>query len=287
MMTSLTHELDRPVREIMESTVRATGLEEAYRQAEEGDAWGNVAELISTAAEYDGEAEETSLGGYLQQISLVSDVDHMEGGGGAVTLMTLHAAKGLEFPVVFIMGCEDGLLPFARQDSPALVRFQPNSPELEEERRLAFVGMTRAMDHLTLTCARRRMLRGRTTPMPESMFLSEIGDQDIAREDLSLGGGRLERVLGGMPANGLGTGGFYAETEERAMIEAMDEDRSYPSEYQYLCEGCLVRHPKFGVGKVVKLSQPWPETRATIHFQQWGPKKIVLAKTSVELIEQT
>ena len=90
------------------------------------------------------------------QVSLVSDVDHIEGGSGAVTLMTLHAAKGLEFPAVFIIGCEEGMLPFHRQAWDRDVGQKMRQEELEEERRLAFVGMTRAQTELTLTCVRER-----------------------------------------------------------------------------------------------------------------------------------
>ncbi len=78
-------------------------------------------------------------------------------------------------------------------------------------------------------------------------------------------------------------GGFYGDVQDRALIEAVAKEHPFPPEYEYLKEGCTVRHSKFGVGKVITLSQPWPETRATINFEGWGTKKIVLSKTSLEL----
>ncbi len=278
LIAELAGDLDRPVREITEDVVRKSGLAEALRAGETEDAYANVGELISTAAEFDATSDPDSsgLGDYLQRISLISDVDHMEGSSGAVTLMTLHAAKGLEFPVVFIIGCEGGLLPFERSDDQAWQREAPNHVQLEEERRLAFVGMTRAKDELTLSCARIRMIRGRRTPQTASMFLDEIGTEGVKWEDLTTPRSRPA-------ARG---GGFYADSEERAIIEAMDDGPSYPPEYEHLAEGCLVRHPQFGIGRVLKLTQRWPDTRATIDFERLGPKKIVLAKTHLELLWQ-
>src|SRR5438477_7381188 len=112
----------------------------------------NVNELISSATEYDTEHPEGSLQDYLAQVSLVSDADHLKDTGGAVTLMTLHAAKGLEFPAVAMIGLEEGVLPHSRA--------RGNLNELEEERRLCFVGITRAEQHLILTKAAYRTTRG-------------------------------------------------------------------------------------------------------------------------------
>ena len=122
------------------------------------DAIENVNELISSAGDYDAQNPEGSLVEWLQQISLVSDVDAVEAGAGAVTLMTLHAAKGLEFPVVFVIGLEEGVLPHERS--------LRDEDQMEEERRLCFVGMTRAQERLTLTHATYRTTRGTPTQRP-------------------------------------------------------------------------------------------------------------------------
>ena len=283
--------LDRPVREIVEEVINRTGLEDMLREGgeETRQALANVGELINSAAEFDARNEGGTLGDYLRQVSLVSDVDGLEAGGGAVTLMTLHSAKGLEFPVVFMVGCEEGLLPF--QPGQIGGPWQSyTARDLEEERRLAFVGMTRAMEELTLSCGAERMVRGRTERQAASMFLAQIGTELVTVEDLATAPAVQER------RSRPGGGGFYSDSEQRAAIEAFaggdDQGQSdaeegelpYPAHYAYLKAGCTVRHPDFGVGKLLSLKRRWPQTRAIIDFQQFGRKTIVLRHTELELM---
>ena len=132
------------------------------------DRLGNVDELITKAAVYEETHDEPSLSEFLEEIMLVADIDNVEDGDNRVLLMTLHSAKGLEFPVVYLAGMEDGLF-------PSLMTIASDDPlEIEEERRLAYVGITRAKEDLTLTCARSRMLRGETQYNPVSRFVREI-----------------------------------------------------------------------------------------------------------------
>jgi len=303
------------VRDIVEQVILRTGLEDMHRWAEEADsdAWANIEELISTAAEFDqraakrAEAEaiadaaqpaasenDRGLAGYLQEVSLVSDTDHLSG-SGAVTLMTLHAAKGLEFPAVYIVACEAGLLPFERQGDIAGWQWASDGGEkLEEERRLTFVGMTRAKDELTLSCVKERMFRGRRQPQSASQFLREIGTEFVAVRDLTTSRPvrrPVSRGRGGFVREG---GEFYSAAEERAIIEAMaenitseaaeDDIESPPAEYEHLKVGCTVQHGRFGIGKVVKLSKPWPETRIVVDFHEVGRKTLVLKMTRLELL---
>ena len=277
LMAALAADLDRSVRAIMEDVVLRSGLEDALDRddPEARQAAANVAELITAAAEFDA-AEEGTLADYLHQVSLVSDVDHFEGAGGAVTLMTLHAAKGLEFPVVFMIGCEDGLLPI-RREQDAHRGWPGAGADLEEERRLAFVGMTRAKSQLALSCARNRMLRGRTTPQGASPFLSEIGDEHITVEDLCAPAAEPRRP----PRRR--AGGFYAQSTGPGEIESTPAP---PPEYQYLRSGCRVSHPLYGIGQVVRISLPWPQTKVEIHFENCGPKRIVLRHAHLELLDE-
>jgi Superfamily I DNA and RNA helicases len=137
--------------------------EEAYEHL------ANVEELLNAARQYDQlKGEETTLQGFLEQMALISDTDQVDESAGRVTLMTLHAAKGLEFPAVFIIGVEDGLIPHERS------KRENDRKEIEEERRLLFVGMTRAKRHLYLTETRMRALHGRLMPTISSPFLSEL-----------------------------------------------------------------------------------------------------------------
>ena len=286
LIAELRGEMDKPVREIMEAVVSRSGLEASLSGDQESrEAYANIEELISTAEEFDNTALENarSLFDYLNQVSLVSDVDHVEGGGGAVSLMTLHAAKGLEFPSAFIIGCEDGLLPFSRGDGEGNGWSSESLAQMEEERRLAFVGMTRAKDRLTLTCARQRMVRGRTKPQAASPFLSEIGTGDVNVEDLTTPAHKPRPGRRRKPR-----GGFYADVAERNAIEAAcHEAQDFPPEYEYLKPGCRVHHPMFGLGEVVTISShPWPDTRATIQFDRLGRKKIVLNKAHLELLSE-
>jgi DNA helicase-2/ATP-dependent DNA helicase PcrA len=135
----------------------------------------NVNELINSAAEYDREHPGGSLADYLAAVSLVSDADRLEGAGGAVTLMTLHAAKGLEFPVVAIIGLEEGCLPHSRA--------RGEIKELEEERRLCFVGITRAQERLILSTAAWRSIRGKREPTVPSPFLTEMPQDMLELSD--------------------------------------------------------------------------------------------------------
>ena len=155
--------------------------------------------------------------------------------------------------------------------------------ELEEERRLVFVGMTRAQDELTLTCARRRMIRGRITPQAASAFLSEIGTESVTVEEKT--GPLMSTYPGGRPPGGRPPGGkFYADVRERAIIEADQKGVSLPEGYEYLKVGCRVHHRLFGMGKVVRLWRRWPDTRARIDFDRHGPKTIVLQHAALELV---
>src|SRR5262249_14753267 len=133
----------------------------------------NVQELIAKAHDYDELDPDMALGRFLEEVSLVQDVDNLQSNANAVTLITLHAAKGLEFPTVFITGLEEGLFPHARSvDSPT---------QLEEERRLFYVGITRAMDELHLVHAFRRSFGGSSNENGRSRFLEDI-PRDLLRE---------------------------------------------------------------------------------------------------------
>jgi DNA helicase-2/ATP-dependent DNA helicase PcrA len=283
LMSRLGADLDRSVRQIVEDVVRLTGLDRSIGDGDDSeDARANIGEFITTAEEFDEDAppDAASLNDFINQVSLASDVDHLSDGGGAVTLMTLHAAKGLEFPVVFIVGCEDGVLPLWRDDA-AESWSGAYRKQMEEERRLAFVGMTRAKDELTLTCARRRMIRGKTSPQVRSPFIEEIGPdnldvRDLTSPDLPPGGHYCRSEAP--------SGGFYADVEDRAIIEAGGREVEFPPEYEHMRPGSMIRHPKFGKGKIVSLSQPWPETRAVVQFAACGRKTLVLAMAKVELL---
>jgi DNA helicase II / ATP-dependent DNA helicase PcrA len=169
---------DAPVGDLLDELLRETGYFDALEAERTIEAQGrleNLEELVRVAREYDALAEQGSVGEFLQQIALIADVDSLRDDEGLVTLMTLHNAKGLEFPIVFMIGMEDGVFPHSR----AL-----DEGGLEEERRLAYVGLTRAMRDLTLTYARRRSaFGGASGPSLRSRFIDEVPRELTDQED--------------------------------------------------------------------------------------------------------
>jgi DNA helicase-2/ATP-dependent DNA helicase PcrA len=241
----------------------------------------NVRELLSVAQSY----AEVGLDGFLEEISLVSDLDSADMTSDAVTLMTLHAAKGLEFPVVFMVGLEETIFPHSR----ALY----DQSEMEEERRLMYVGMTRAMQELYLFCASSRLLYGGVQHNPPSRFLSEIGgdiQSDAGSWGFTAGGGGERGVYSQGGGHGMGGGSFGGlEQYERSSARntpppgvlgppkgefQSDEPRYVPDFY----EGDTVRHRVFGVGQIVELDGDV----ATIYFKGKGAKKLNIGFAPLE-----
>ena len=179
MIRSLQSDLDRPVADIVEDVFQRSGYLESLEAERTVEAQGrkeNLQELVGVAREYQEQADDPSLSSFLQEISLYSDQDAIRGEGSLVTLMTLHNAKGLEFRSVFMIGMEEGIFPHARSIE---------EQSLEEERRLAYVGLTRAQERLTLLhAASRALYGGRNYNMP-SRFLDELPSEQVERERLS------------------------------------------------------------------------------------------------------
>jgi DNA helicase-2/ATP-dependent DNA helicase PcrA len=282
------------IRGLMERVVKEAGFEDDLKKQDAdgddqgNDRLGNIGELINVAAEFDVQNPEGTLDDYLQQVTLVSDVDKIKDSGGAVTLMTLHAAKGLEFPFVAIAGMEDGLLPHSRA-----VGFNASPDEMEEERRLAFVGITRAMKQLLLSYARYRMIRGLTERTIASQFLKELPDETLDEIDLTGDDGGLSGSLGYRDEASYGrraqherarsTGGGEFSEGSRAEGEAQRRRaNAMAGEFQ---RGSLVRHPQFGLGRIKEISPAGTMTRAVVQFQAGGEKILILQYTRLERVD--
>lgn len=229
---------EAPLPSLIESLLRRLDyfayLDDRTIQAESRQE--NVRELISVAKSY----QDLGLDGFLEEVSLVSDVDSLEEGSPTVTLMTLHAAKGLEFPVVFMTGMEETIFPHSR----ALY----DQSEMEEERRLCYVGMTRAKTELYLCYATSRLLYGGVQHNPPSRFLSEI-DGSFQVDSISLGGSA------------------WQPTYDQTVDYDANQDISYLPE---LHEGDNVQHDVFGTGTILEMQG---ET-AVIYFKGKGTKKL-------------
>lgn len=254
MFTALREIVDEtPVAGLIDSLLRRIDylrfLDDGTPQGESRQE--NVKELLSVAQEY----QEVGLAGFLEEVSLVSDLDSADFNGDAVTLMTLHAAKGLEFPVVFMAGLEESIFPHSR----ALY----DVSEMEEERRLCYVGMTRARQELYMIYASSRMLYGGVQHNPPSRFLSEI-DAEF-QPDSGLG----------LP-NFFGTG--FPDANHNEPMPTPQQANAEPHYVPDLNEGDNVRHKIFGTGTVVELDG---ET-ATIYFKGKGTKKLNVAFAPLE-----
>jgi len=269
---------DGPVAAMLREVVRATHFEKHLRDSydEEADERiANVEELVGAAAEYDNEAGyEGSLAGFLNKVGLVSDVDKYDPDAPRVALMTLHSAKGLEFSEVIISGIEEGLLPHSRSaDDP---------DALEEERRLFFVGITRAKKRLTLTYATSRTARiaGPGFFAGESRFLAELPHAQID-VDRSAGPAGTPTGLGGTWRTHADPDarpferrrGAAAEFEADPVVDyAADHDPS-----SALRVGLAVQHPTFGPGKVRRLMGRGQSARAVVFFERAGEKTLALS----------
>jgi DNA helicase II / ATP-dependent DNA helicase PcrA len=202
----------------------------------------NLRELQSVAREFHERDPDAGLPGFLESVTLVSEQDQLEVDEGQVTLMTLHNAKGLEYPVVFLVGMEDGVFPH--------VRSLPEPDELEEERRLCYVGMTRAEERLYLTHADHRTLWGGSSYNPASRFLREIPADRVEERSSKKTGSAARRV------------------RDREVIEFGGEE---------FAVGQKVLHSKFGQGRIAALAGEGEQAEATVDFDAVGRKQLLLA----------
>jgi len=225
----------------------------------------NLAELVSAAREYESREQEPSLGGFVDRLSLLSDVDEEQGTRDArVWMMTLHSAKGLEFPVVVLAGLEEGLFPHSRS--------REDEEELEEERRLCYVGMTRARSRLVLTGAARRRIFGEYQSSEPSRFIDEVPAELVERVAASFSSS--SGYQGNFPhyqfrTNPYGRGRRVKEAEPTYTYE--DEDQSTGMALKL---GMKVRHPQFGVGTVLSVERLDDDTKLVVRFVAVGQKTL-------------
>ena len=262
----------RPLHEIVEDMIEESGYAAALeedKKEDNRDRLENLREFISVAKNFEDGAEEgeNGLEDFLAQISLISDVDETEQSDGNVTLMTFHAAKGLEFPAVFMAGMEEGLFPHSR----TLL----DDMEIEEERRTCYVGITRAQRRLYLTYARQRTIYGRTEMSRPSRFLAEIPEELVehkAADFFAESAHTRERS----DVWGRGTSGTRrAYMPPPPQHTAADGSVIRPDSAAKFTAGDAVRHSKWGDGRIVAISGEGEEAELTIAFPGEGIKKFV------------
>jgi DNA helicase-2/ATP-dependent DNA helicase PcrA len=233
----------------------------------------NLAELVSAAREYEGREPDPSLGGFVDRLSLLSDADEQQGSQNArVWLMTLHSAKGLEFPTVILAGLEEGLFPHSRSAE--------DEEELEEERRLCYVGMTRARARLVLTGAARRRIFGEYQSSQPSRFIDEVPPQLLERIAPTYSSSTYQ---GNFPhyefrTNPYGRGRRIKEDAPTYAYE--DEDQSPGGS---LRPGMRVKHAQFGTGTVLSVEQLDDDTKLVVRFNAVGQKTLRAKYARLEL----
>jgi len=243
---------------LLDKILEHTRYREYLLSKEDGeDRWENVMELKNVASEYDELDPEEALAAFLEKVSLVSDIDELDEKADAVTLITLHQAKGLEFPAVFIVGLEEGILPHRKSfDDPG---------EMEEERRLCYVGITRAKERLYLLRSYRRSLFGGSTANPPSRFLHDIAPHLISPR------------------------GLWEESPTPVAGPDFNRD-SQPSPRPLgtlaLKVGDHVRHSKFGPGIVMNCLPTRDDQELTVAFEGAGVKKLLASLAPLEKIEE-
>ena len=265
--------------DLFDDMIEMTGYEEYLESLNEEDTEDrleNIEELKNKLVAYEETADEPTIDGFLEEVALVADIDNVREGDERVLLMTLHSAKGLEFRYVYLAGMEDGLFP------GSMTIVSDDRSEMEEERRLAYVGITRAMEHLTLTAAKERMVRGETVSYPVSRFVKEIpkelmGDSapasskgssgkafSISQKPYDIGnagissGKKIKISLAGSGASDTGTGNIRTGNTGSGNLGYGKGDR--------------VRSMKFGEGVVVDIEPGPRDYQVTVDFDSAGRK---------------
>lgn len=265
-----------PVTPVLKALLSSSGYLDMLRAERSEEALSrleNLQELINVTNEYDSTTESPSLGGFLESVSLVADVDSLNEGGEGVTLMTLHSAKGLEFPVVYLVGLEEGVFPHSR----SLV----SDTELEEERRLCYVGMTRAQEELHLVHAHRRSLYGQPSFNRRSRFLDDLPADILDTISHSGYAMPVDRRTPYQERTGTYSSTSYPSA---ALIESKPALRS-PSYKPPFEVGQRVRHSKFGIGVVVACNPLKNDTEVTVAFPGVvGVKKLAQSFAKLEAV---
>ncbi|RRD95287.1 DNA helicase PcrA [Clostridiales bacterium COT073_COT-073] len=237
----------------------------------------NINELVSKAKDYTNQTAEPSLNGFLEDVALVASVDTLEEDAKKVVLMTIHSAKGLEFPVVFMIGMEENLFPSYMSLSSGIEK------DVEEERRLAYVGITRAKQELFLTTAKERLMYGKTQVNPKSRFLKEIPEDYIEelvpeREKSSLF--EVETKAG----RDFGRSKVAMNRKPYAAGNKMEIPSPQGKTLDY-AEGDMVKHMKFGIGKVISIEAGGADFQVKVLFPGHGEKMLMASFAKLKRVE--
>lgn len=279
------------IKEILETT----GYLEELKNSKDLDAISrieNLKELVSAAVEFESSSEDKSLSAFLEKVTLVSDIDNFDEEADSVTMMTVHSAKGLEFPVVFMVGMENGIFP----GNQALNNFA----EMEEARRLCYVAITRAEEHLFITSAETRRVFGHAVAYPESDFVQEISKELIEYDNSTKRGfGRFGTAINNNLSSNMSRNNFInsspqlnntnnKSTAHIAMDNVGRFDNSKGDKNSLKLEnikvGIKVKHLKFGIGTIVSVSKAGNDVKLTIAFDKMGIKNLMYGVAPLEAV---
>ena len=299
---------DISISELITRTLKQSGYMKALENENTVEAENRIAnleEFLNVAIEFEEESADNTLSEFLEGITLSSDLDNMEETEDTVTLMTLHSAKGLEFPAVFLVGMEEGIFPGYQS--------MGEEKELEEERRLCYVGITRAKEHLFLTCSKQRTVFGSTSCNPVSRFLNEIPKELLDGYDEAFGMGKSERNIFadskyswsyGSGNNGSvksykvegksigvaatnGKTGIFQRTAESFLNSIGMKNKSSGNDVDLskYAEGVKVFHKKFGEGVISNVEPENDDLKVDIEFNKFGHKRLMAKFARLEVIE--
>lgn len=258
--------------ELIEEVIKSTGILkelEEEKTVESESRIENIKEFISVALEFEAQSEAQGLEDFMSHVSLVSDIDNVKEGSDNIILMTLHSAKGLEFPVVFMVGMEEGVFPGYRSMS--------DENELEEERRLCYVGITRAREQLYMTNTFYRTLFGNTTYNRASRFLQEIPDHLVEGLDKREDKGN-QQAAPKKNVQEYGGGKTISQLQTFRMTPAASTEQvRKPASNKMYNVGDTVEHKKFGKGVITKVEKENDDFKLEIHFKGAGMKRLMAA----------
>lgn len=266
------------IEEILESTSYLNDLKNS-KNADDISRVENLKELVSAAVEFENTSDEKTLSSFLEKVALVSDIDNFDEKADTVVLMTVHSAKGLEFPVVFMAGMENGIFP----GTQSLSDFE----EMEESRRLCYVGITRAKEKLYMTSAESRRVFGRTVSYSQSMFIDEIAQN--LKEYASV------KNTFSNSSNFSNSFNIYKKEENFKPREVYINKTVSPNEQamesignslkpENVAPGVKVKHSKFGVGTIVSITKDGSNVKLTIAFDKMGIKNLMLGIAPLEAV---
>ena len=298
-----------PISELIKQTLKKSGYTKALENENTIEAENrieNLDEFLTVAIEFEEQEAENTLSAFLEGITLSSDIDNLEEDEDYVTLMTLHSAKGLEFPVVFLVGMEEGIFPGYKSIS------EPT--ELEEERRLCYVGITRAKEHLFLTCSKQRTIFGSTSYNPVSRFLGEIPEDLLEGYEEAFGetsnkeemfqdskyswtygsknNGNIKSYkiteskepVAAASKTGNSNNQFLFRTAE-SFLNNLASKKTTTQDLSKYKAGLRIFHKKFGEGTISKVEPEGEDLKVDINFDKVGHKRLMAKFANLEIIE--